>query len=571
MRTQAFDFKLQNKPMLKHIRIRNFAIIDHIDIEFHAGMTALTGETGAGKSILLGALGLMLGDRADSDNVRAGSSKSEISAEFDISKLEHIKHWLKEKELDTENDCLLRRRLSEDGRSRAFINSTPVPLQDLRELGEMLVDIHGQHEHQSLMRSDMQQQLLDDFGQHKSLLLELKTIYQQWKKTSSEFRQLQDDSKNRSDRLDLLRYQVGELDALSPVAGEYASLSDEHQRLANVDQLSASSQQALLHLYDADDGTIYSQLSQQISLLETASEADQQLTPASTMLNEALVQIEETASLLREYLSSLDNNPQRFNEVEARLGSLHDLARKHRVEPDQLHEVHAQLQQELNNLDHADENLEKLEKQTRELQQSYLTLANKLSKSRSQFAQTLNKEISNAMHTLGMAGGKFEILVKTDAQAGFSAHGLDVVEFTVSANAGQPCKPLAKVASGGELSRISLAIQMITAKQGRIPTLIFDEVDSGVGGGIAEIVGKHLRVLGDDRQVFCVTHLPQVASQAHQHMQVQKHMANDSTSTQIQLLSEKERVEEISRMLGGVEITKQTRAHAKEMLDKAQA
>ncbi len=557
--------------MLKHIRIRNFAIIDHIDIEFHAGMTALTGETGAGKSILLGALGLMLGDRADSDNVRVGSSKSEISAEFDISKLDHIKLWLKEKELDTETDCLLRRRLSEDGRSRAFINSTPVPLQDLRELGEMLVDIHGQHEHQSLMRSDMQRQLLDDYSQHKSLLAELKNIYQQWKKVSTEFQQLQDDSKNRSDRLDLLRYQVGELDALSPVEGEYATLSEEHQRLANVDKLSATSQQAVMALYDAEEGTLYSQLSQQINLLESASEIDPQLTPATTMLNEARVQIEETASLLREYLASLDNNPERFNEVESRLGGLHDLARKHRVEPDQLFAVHAQLQQELKNLDHADENLARLEQQTQEFKKSYLTLANKLSKSRNQFAQSLNKEISKAMQTLGMTGGKFEILVKTDAQANYSAQGLDDIEFTVSANAGQPCKPLAKVASGGELSRISLAIQMITAKQGRIPTLIFDEVDSGVGGGIAEIVGQHLRLLGHDRQVFCVTHLPQVASQAHQHLRVLKHIQEGLTQTQIQTLTEKERVEEISRMLGGIEITQQTRAHAKEMLDKAQA
>ena len=557
--------------MLKHIRIRNFAIIDHIDIEFHAGMTALTGETGAGKSILLGALGLMLGDRADSDNVRVGSSKSEISAEFDISKLEHIKLWLKEKELDTETDCLLRRRLSEDGRSRAFINSTPVPLQDLRELGEMLVDIHGQHEHQSLMRSDMQRQLLDDYSQHKPQLTELKNIYQQWKKVSTEFQQLQDDSKNRSDRLDLLRYQVGELDALSPVEGEYTTLNEEHQRLANVDKLSATSQQAVMALYDAEEGTLYSQLSQQINLLESASEIDPQLTPATTMLNEARVQIEETASLLREYLASLDNNPERFNEVESRLGGLHDLARKHRVEPDQLFAVHAQLQQELKNLDHADENLTRLEQQTQEFKKSYLTLANKLSKSRNQFAQSLNKEISKAMQTLGMTGGKFEILVKTDAQANYSAQGLDDIEFTVSANAGQPCKPLAKVASGGELSRISLAIQMITAKQGRIPTLIFDEVDSGVGGGIAEIVGQHLRLLGHDRQVFCVTHLPQVASQAHQHLRVLKHIQEGLTQTQIQTLTEKERVEEISRMLGGIEITQQTRAHAKEMLDKAQA
>jgi DNA repair protein RecN (Recombination protein N) len=558
--------------MLKHIRIRNFAIIDHIDIEFSAGMTALTGETGAGKSILLGALGLMLGDRADSDNVRSGSSKSEISAEFDIASLPHIKEWLKEKDLDAENnDCLLRRRLSEDGRSRAFINGTPVPLQDLRELGEMLVDIHGQHEHQSLMRNDMQRQLLDDYANHKNQLAELKSIYQQWKKTSSEFKQLQSDSKDRNDRLDLLRYQVNELNELALQDNEHTSLRNDHQRLANADKLASSCQQALMALYDADDGNIYSQLSQQINVIESASEDDHQLSPANDMLNEARVQIEETASLLRDYLSSLDSDPQRLAEIEQRLDSIHNLSRKHRVEPDQLPDVHTRLQQELSNLDNADENLLTLEKQTQELQQKYLGLADTLSRSRHKVALTLNQKISEAMQTLGMGGGRFEIKVTTDKAGEFAAHGLDVIEFNVAANPGQPAKALAKVASGGELSRISLAIQMITAQQGRIPTLIFDEVDSGVGGGIAEIVGRHLRVLGQSRQVFCVTHLPQVASQAHHHLRVQKHTENNETTTQVIALSEKERVEEISRMLGGLEITKQTRAHAKEMLDKAQA
>ena len=556
--------------MLNHIRIRNFAIIDHLDLEFKNGLTALTGETGAGKSILLGALGLLLGDRADSDSVRDGSSKAEISAEFDISKLEHVQNWLNEKELDSEQDCLLRRRLSSDGRSRAFINGSPVPLQDMRELGEMLVDIHGQHEHQSLMKPQMQRQLLDDYANHKSLLKELKDIFQKWNTVTKEYEQLKNASDDRNNRLDLLRYQVQELEDLSLTENEYKNISEEHQRLSNVDRLLDTSQTALLALYDSDEGSIYSQLSQQASQLESASEADSKLAPANTMLDEAMVQIEETASHLRDYLSQLESDPARYQELENRIGIIHDLSRKHHCEPDQLTNIHHDLAQELNNLDHADENLVALEKESKALEENYLTLANKLSESRHKTAKALNKEITEAMQTLGMQGGVFEINVNESKSKTFSATGLNDIEFTVSANPGQSCKALAKVASGGELARISLAIQMITAQQGRIPTLIFDEVDSGVGGGVAEIVGRHLRTLGNSRQVFCVTHLPQVASQAHHHMQVQKQSNEQQTITQINALSDKQRIEEISRMLGGVEITKQTRAHAKEMLNRSQ-
>ncbi|MCW9006001.1 MAG: DNA repair protein RecN, partial [Gammaproteobacteria bacterium] len=538
--------------MLNHIRIRNFAIIDHLDLEFSNGLTALTGETGAGKSILLGALGLLLGDRADSDSVRSGSSKAEISAEFDISQLKDVQNWLKEKELDAEQDCLLRRRLSSDARSRAFINGSPVPLQDMRELGEMLVDIHGQHEHQSLMKTQTQRQLLDDYANHKTSLDKLSSIYSQWKKTSTEYKQLSDASNERNDRIDLLRYQVQELDDLSLVAGEYKILDEEYQRLANSDKLMDTCQTALQTLYETDDNNLYSQLSVQASKIETLSETDHKLSPANTMLTEAMVQIEETAGLLRDYLSHLENDPKRFTEIEQRLNSILDLSRKHRVDPEQLHEIHEQLGKELDNLDHADENLSSLEKETEELRNKYITEAGKLSQSREKAAKTLNKKISDAMQTLGMSGGRFEININTDTSRSFSTHGLDDIEFTVSANPGQPCKALAKVASGGELARISLAIQMITASQGRIPTLIFDEVDSGVGGGIAEIVGQHLRQLGESRQVFCVTHLPQVASQAHHHMQVSKQTENNTTTTQINELDSKQRIEEISRMLGGV-------------------
>ena len=556
--------------MLNHIRIRNFAIIDHLDLEFRNGLTALTGETGAGKSILLGALGLLLGDRADSDSVRNGASKAEISAEFDISNLQNVQQWLTEKELEADHDCLLRRRLSSDGRSRAFINGSPVPLQDMRELGEMLVDIHGQHEHQSLMKPQTQRQLLDDYASHKTGLEKLATIYKQWKQTSTEYKQLRDASNDRNDRIDLLRYQVRELDDLSLTEGEYAILNEEHVRLANADKLVETCQSALQALYESDDSNIYSQLAQQASEIENISETDHKLSPANDLLNEAMVQIEESASLLRDYLSEMDSDPERFNELDQRMNSILDLARKHRVPPEKLHEIHEQLTKELNNLDHADENLSTLEKEAEQLKNSYLEQASHLSQSRQKAAKTLNQKISDAMQTLGMSGGRFEININTDAAKPFTAYGLDNIEFTVSANQGQPCKPLAKVASGGELARISLAIQMITATQGRIPTLIFDEVDSGVGGGIAEIVGQHLRKLGESRQAFCVTHLPQVASQAHHHMQVSKHSENGNTTTRINELDSKQRIEEVSRMLGGINITKQTIAHAKEMLDNVQ-
>lgn len=553
--------------MLNHIRIRNFAIIDHLDLDFRDKLTALTGETGAGKSILLGALGLLLGDRADSDSVRAGSSKAEISAEFDISNLKDVQNWLKDKELESENDCLIRRRLSSDGRSRAFINGSAVPLQDMRQLGEMLVDIHGQHEHQSLMKPNMQRQLLDDYAAHKKLLEDIKSTYSEWTQQQQKYSELKTANKDKNDRVDLLRYQVNELDELSLQAGEMNELQQEHQMLANSDQLHEDSLSALNSLYDSEDNNVYSQLSQQASKIESLLPADQSLTPAFEMLSEAMVQIEETASLLRDYNDNLNSDPQRFSEVESRLGIIHDLSRKHHVEPEQLIPLHEKFIEELSDLDNADENLSNLQKNVEVLANNYNLLAKKLTASRVKTAKKLNKEISASMQTLGMAGGRFEIQLTTK-QA--SATGVDQIEYMVATNTGQPFKALAKTASGGELARISLAIQMITATQGRIPTLIFDEVDSGVGGGIAEIVGKHLRALGENRQVFCITHLPQVASQAHYHMQVYKHSDGKETRTQIISLEQEQRVDEISRMLGGVEITPQTVEHAKDMLRRSQ-
>jgi len=554
--------------MLNHIRIRNFAIIDHLDLDFKNKLTTLTGETGAGKSIILGALGLLLGDRADSDSVRSGSSKAEISAEFDISNLVDVKNWLAEKELDADGDCLLRRRLGADGRSRAFINGSPVPLQDMRQLGEMLVDIHGQHEHQSLMKPEMQRQLLDDYGQHSKQLVEIKKLFDDWNEKKLKLQELQSACKDKNDRLDLLRYQVTELEDLALVKGEALALQNEHQTLANADQLSDNTSSALDSLYDADDSSIHLQLSRQASKIEEMLSTDNSLTPAFEMLSEAMVQVEETASLLRDYKDNLNSDPQRFEDVETRLGVIHDLSRKHHVDSEQLIELTDSLTAELNALDNADENLSLLENEVNKLKERYTLKAQKLTESRLKASKKLNKQISESMQTLGMSGGKFQIQLSTKDKA--SSHGVDQIEYMVSTNTGQSFKALAKTASGGELARISLAIQMITAQQGRIPTLIFDEVDSGVGGGIAEIVGKHLRMLGESRQVFCITHLPQVASQAHHHMQVYKHSDGKQTRTEIIPLEMEQRVEEISRMLGGLEITQQTIDHAKDMLNRSQ-
>lgn len=555
--------------MLNHIRIRNFAIIDHLDLNFKDKLTTLTGETGAGKSILLGALGLLLGDRADSDSVRSGSSKAEISAEFDISLLPDVTSWLQDKELDADGDCLIRRRLGSDGRSRAFVNGSPVPLQDMKQLGEMLVDIHGQHEHQSLMKSDMQRQLLDDYADHAKLLLDVKSTYIEWLEHKGKLTSLQDACKDKNDRLDLLRYQVNELEDLSLQEGEVDTLQQEHQTLANADQLSENTSSALLALYDAEENSVHAQISQQAAKIESMLEADKSLTPTFEMLSESLVQIEESAILLRDYNENLNSDPQRFNEVESRLGIIHDLSRKHHIEPEQLISLHETFSVELDELDHADENLSLLETKVSKLNEKYNTQSKKLTDSRQKTAKKLNKAISDSMQTLGMSGGQFQIQISAKDKPG--ANGVDQVEYMVSTNAGQPFKALAKTASGGELARISLAIQMITATQGRIPTLIFDEVDSGVGGGIAEIVGKHLRSLGESRQVFCITHLPQVASQAHHHMQVYKHTDGKETRTEIIPLEMEQRVDEISRMLGGVEITQQTIDHAKDMLSRSQS
>jgi DNA repair protein RecN (Recombination protein N) len=555
--------------MLTHIHIRDFVLVDELELELDGGMTALTGETGAGKSILVDALGLLLGDRAEASWVRHGSERAEISASFRLDGLDQARGWLAEQELDSgEEECQLRRVISREGRSRAFINASPVPLQSLRELGDRLVDIHGQHEHQSLVRQDVQRDLLDGFGAHAEALAAVGAAHGRWRALQAELDGLRAITAERDSRLEFVRFQVGEMEGLQLRAGELGELEEEHARLANAGQLLESCASSLQRLYDADEGSAHDQISLALREVEELAGLDASLQPVREMLTEARIQVQEAADTLRRYTDRVEQDPQRLQNVELRLGTLHDLARKHRVEPDTLPALFERLAEELATLEQADQRLDQLETQVRESAGQYREAAARLHQARAKAAREFGARVSAAMQDLGMPGGVFTVEVMAREDGRFTAMGSDRIEFRVSANPGQPPMALGKVASGGELSRISLAIQVIATDSAAIPTLIFDEVDTGIGGGVAETVGRLLRALGEQRQVLCVTHLPQVAAQAHQHLQVSKLAGTNSTRTSIRGLGKTERVDEIARMLGGIEITESTLRHAGEMLER---
>ncbi len=557
--------------MLTHLQIRNFALVERVDLELRPGMTVLTGETGAGKSILLDALGLTLGNRADSGLIRHGASKAEISAEFELGERPEVWQWLEEHDLEEETGCQIRRVINTDGRSRGYINGRPAPLQSLRELGEMLVEIHGQHEHQSLVRREVQRQLLDEYAGNGALLAELASLHRQWREQQQKLEQLQQAGQDREARAGLLSYQIQELEALGLSPGEPAELEQEHQRLANANRLLEECQQALDLLYENEEFSAASLLGRASQRLESLQTIDERLTEVTELLGSAAIQMEEAAGELRHYLAHTELNPERLRWVEERLATLHELARKHRVEPEQLPELLPRLQRQLQELEEMELRLEGLQKGIADSLEAYITTAEKLSQTRTRAAAKLSETVTANMQQLGMEGGRFEARLVPREDRSPSPLGCEQVEFWVSANPGQPLKPLAKVASGGELARISLAIQVITAQKASIPTLIFDEVDVGIGGGVAEIVGRQLRRLGGFCQVICVTHQPQVAALAHHHLQVSKENADGRISTSIRMLDEAERVDELARMVGGVEITPQTLSHAREMIRRGQA
>ena len=466
--------------MLTNITIKNYIIIDLLELDFSEGLTALTGETGAGKSILLGALGLVLGDRADSETIKQGSDFAEIVAEFDIQNSPSIIQWLKQQDLDVATEglfeCNLRRRITKDGRSRAHINGTPVNLGILRELSEMLIDIHGQHEHQSLMKPEAQRQLLDNYANHPELLNQISDTCKELIETQKKLEQLKANQVDRTDRLNLLSFQAEELNALAVEVNEYQELGERHKRLANSEKLISSTQTSLDSLHENDNFSIQSELSRTLSSLRESNEIDDNLSPTVRLLEEAQIQIDEAISELRNYASSLNSDSSELETVETRIQSILDIARKHHVAPEDLNELHKKLISDLDEIDHADEKLDELSDRTIQLNEQYASLAKTLNKNRNVAAKILNKKITSSMQKLGMKGGEFAIEV-TSLNDKLSTHGSDKIEFTVSANSGNICKPLSKVASGGELARVSLAISIITTSQSTIHTLIFDEVE----------------------------------------------------------------------------------------------
>jgi DNA repair protein RecN (Recombination protein N) len=537
-------------------------------LELLGGLTALTGETGAGKSILIDALGLALGERADNSLIRSGADRAEVTAQFDISSTPQAAHWLQQQDLDEGDECILRRSLNREGRSRCYINGRSVPVQQLQDLGDLLVEIHGQHAHQSLLKANHQRQLLDAYGGLTDLSNQLALSFKSYQKALKQFQALTTETEERASRLDLLRYQAEELSALDVSAQELTSIEQEHSRLSHLEQIRTSCNEILSGL-DGEQHSLRSQLSRSLELVSEMEQLDNALKDPRDMIDSALIQLDEALAFLRNYLSDLALDPSDLQRLEERLGLLHDASRKYRVKPLQLPEKLQQIEAEIKALEGADITLSELESQVKAGHDAYLKLGEQLSKKRRTSAKRLSRVISEAMQTLGMPGGKFNVLVTLLEPQEAGANGLERVDFQVSANPGLPLDLLSKVASGGELSRISLAIQVATISCGTTPSLIFDEVDVGIGGGVAEIVGQMLRKLASNRQILCVTHLPQVAAQAMHHLQVQKTTQKKITSTDIARLNDNERIQEIARMLGGIKITEQTLAHAQEMVSLA--
>jgi DNA repair protein RecN (Recombination protein N) len=551
--------------MLLNLTILDLAVVKSLNLDLAQGMSVLTGETGAGKSILLTALGLALGDRADSGYIRPDCQRAEVNLEFDLSDAPQARLWLQEQELDDGQTVLCRRVLSTDGRSKAYINNRPVTLQSLQTLSEKLVEIHGQHAHLTLLHSDEQRRLLDVFAQTLPLLDKVNHCYKQWQHAHKELAALIKANSEKSQREELLRYQLDELQQLDFSQYNYAALSDEYDRLANLEQILTTGAMQLDVLYE-NDQSLHQSFNASIKELSQLVRFAPELNDIVSLLSEAQIQTEEAALQLRHFLKTQETDPQRMAEVENQMSVIQNLSRKHHVSPEKLPELVQQMEAELNGLTHSGERIEQLKEESVQLLSQYQTLATQLSKTRQQQAKKLQKQISLTIKELGMPNGDFIVELTQSDTDNPKLNGIDTVNFLVSANVGLPPKPLAKVASGGELSRISLAIQVTTASDKSTPTMIFDEVDSGIGGGIAEIVGQKLRHLSHNRQVLCVTHLPQVAAQAHQHLYVEKNNKTDITASTVRLLTEQQRVTEVARMLGGVTITANTLAHAQEML-----
>ncbi|ASP37267.1 DNA repair protein RecN [Bacterioplanes sanyensis] len=558
--------------MLSHLSIRQFALVEQLELEFQHGMVVITGETGAGKSILLDALGLALGNRAEAGFVRQGAERAEVTATFQLTQA--ARQWLQDKELledhptEEQQDVLLRRIVSNEGRSRAYINGHTCTLNELRQLAECLIDIHAQHAHQRLLQPDTARQLLDNFAGLNEMRQQVSQHFRLWQRTEQTLRQLREHSAENEAQKQLLSYQVEELRELALGEHELEELEREHKRLAGAETVLLSGQQGLvLCLGDEHSDTSAVQLAwQAIQQLQALDDEHPDLNDAKELLQQGHIQLEEAGLSLQRYLEQVDINPHRLQQVEGRLSELFSMARKHHTTPQSLYDHWQQLEQQLADISLSDDDLELLQQQAVELQQQYQQQAELLSQQRQAAAQQLDQQVAEQLQVLALG----QVVLQTGiTSAKAASHGIDTVELYVQTNPGMPMGPLAKVASGGELARISLAIQVVTAQSNDIGCIIFDEVDVGIGGGTAERVGRLMRTLGDQTQVMCVTHQPQVAAQAHQHFQVSKISGDQATHTHIRQLNDQQRCEEVARMLGGIDITRQTLAHAQEMLKLA--
>ena len=555
--------------MLTSLTITHFTLVNHLDIEFAEGMTAVTGETGAGKSLILDALGLALGDRGDTDRIRQGADKAEVSANFTLNNNSAARQWLNKLDFDHDNECLLRRTLGRDGRSRGFINGQPATMTQLRELGALIIDIHNQHEHQSLLAKDHQRALLDDFGSHQKLCESVTTAYKTWLIAKNALQQWQQNSEDSAARRELLDFQIEELAQLSLSDGEIETLEKEQLLLANAESILTDSQ-LVLSLCDDNEGggqgTAQATLNRACVTLEAMPQRTESLQEALSLLNSARIQVSEAVGEIQHHLASSELDPARLEQVEERLSLCYQLARKHKISAPELPALLLKLTEQLEALGNAETNAEDLAVQLEATAATYITTANKLSKARSKAAPAFSTAVNNQLAELAMGGAAIEISLLPNKDERYSPSGLESVEILVSTNPGQPHRPLNKVASGGELSRISLAIQVVAAEHSSIPVLVFDEVDVGVGGATASVIGKLLSKLSQKGQVICISHQAQVASHAQHHLLASKTLTDKGTESQLIRLDSPARKDEIARMLGGEKITKKTLSHAEEML-----
>ena len=555
--------------MLTQLTINNFAIVRQLEIELAKGMSVITGETGAGKSIAIDALGLCLGQRIETSMVREGQERAEICATFFIEPTNPAYQWLQEQELqdpDNPSDCILRRVINADGRSKAFINRTPVSASQLKEIGQYLIHINGQHASQLLLKNDYQLQLVDTFAHHHDLLAQMREDYRAWKNLQTQVKTFQQKVAENEAKKQLLQYQVEELDEFALRPNEYLELEEDQRRLSNSEQLTQLSQSALQLLSENETVSIDSMLYRATQYIDELSELDPRYASVQTMLNDALIQVQEAISEVQHLASHIEQDPMLLQEIEQRLGQALQLARKHNVKPEELVEWHQKLKAELTALLDFSESEERLILEEKAAFEKMQHTAKQLHESRCQAAGKLAQQVTHSIKGLAMENAEFFIEVNSDLTK-VTANGVDNIVFTLRSNLGQQAQPLAKVASGGELSRISLAIQVLTSDQSAIPTLIFDEVDVGISGKTASVVGKLLRQLGDKCQVLCVTHLPQVACHGHHQFNVEKFTVDDKTETKMTALSQEERVPALARLLGGSEITELALANAQEMLD----